>query len=373
MDEGVHRKVKKALLLSLAIACAVILLVALAVLGIRAYNSQQSRIDSDRGVQEGAYVQIGGIEQYMQIRGDDRENPVILWLHGGPGNPLAYLTYYYQHPLEKKYTIAYWEQRGCGRTFYRNEDNSDLTIDQLLADTDEIVDYLRVRFGQEKIVIAGQSWGTVLGMEYMNAHPDKVAAYIGVGQIIDFSQGKVHAAHVASEVAKERGNEEDAELLAGHIEEFSKAKSIDQVDAESLEEMIVTTLKYLRSDGEMSGIGQVVVGLAAPEMLWDDMRWLLLESDTKNILSSQSDLVNYMYFQFQAESTSNASDIPICFIQGDGDWIAPTDMVAEYYSSITIPNKKLAIIENAGHTPFLDEPERFCEEVEGFLSECGIG
>jgi len=307
MNEGAHRKVKKALLLFLAIVCAVILLVALVILGIRTFNSQQSRIDSDRGVQEGAYIQIGGIEQYMQIRGDDRENPVILWLHGGPGNPLAYLTYYYQRPLEKDYTIAYWEQRGCGRTFYRNEDNGDLTIEQFLADTDEIVDYLCARFGQEKIVIAGQSWGTVLGMEYMNAHPDKVAAYIGVGQIIDFSQGKVHAAQVASEVAMERGNEEDAKVLAGHIEEFTKAKSIEQVDAESLENMVITTLKYLRPDGEMSGIGQVVVGLAAPEMLMDDMRWLLFESDTKSILSGQSDLVNYMYFRFQAESADYCS------------------------------------------------------------------
>ena len=77
--------------------------------------------------------------------------------------------------------------------------------------------------------------------------------------------------------------------------------------------------------------------------------------------------------KIKAPRVNDASDIPICFIQGEGDWIAPTDMIAEFYSSITAPNKKLAIIENAGHTPFLDEPERFCVEVEGFLSECGIG
>ena len=144
------------------------------------YNAHQSRIGTDTGIQEGIYVPAGGIEQYLQIRSEDKGSPVILWLHGGPGNPLSYLTYYYQRPLEKNYTIVYWEQRGCGRTFYRNEDSGELTIERLLADTDEVVDYLRERFDQEKVVIAGHSWGTVLGMEYVNTHPEKVAAYIGV-------------------------------------------------------------------------------------------------------------------------------------------------------------------------------------------------
>ena len=159
-------------LIAIALVCVVILIAVLAIVAARAYNAHQSRIGTDTGIQEGIYVPAGGIEQYLQIRSDDKGNPVILWLHGGPGNPLSYLTYYYQRPLEKDYTIAYWEQRGCGRTFYRNEDSGELTIERLLADTDEVVDYLRERFDQEKIVIAGHSWGTVLGMEYVNTHPD---------------------------------------------------------------------------------------------------------------------------------------------------------------------------------------------------------
>lgn len=184
------RTVKKKMQILFIILCAIVLLIALTIVFFRIHNSLQSKIDTNTGIQENIYITIGGIEQYLQIRGEDRDNPIILWLHGGPGFPLTYLTYYYQPALEKDYTIACWEQRGCGRTFYRNKGGGNLTIEQLLADTDEVIDYLRERFGQEKIIIIGQSWGTVLGMDYINIHPEKVAAYIGVGQVTNFSQGK---------------------------------------------------------------------------------------------------------------------------------------------------------------------------------------
>ena len=151
------KKVKKKMLMIFFVLCAIVLLTFLTIVFFRIHNSLESKIDTDLGTQENIYVTIGGIEQYLQIRGEDRNNPVILWLHGGPGFPLTYLTYYYQTALEKDYTIVCWEQRGCGRTFYRNKGDNNLAIEQLLADTDEIIDYLRGRFGKDKIIIMGQS------------------------------------------------------------------------------------------------------------------------------------------------------------------------------------------------------------------------
>lgn len=87
---------------------------------------------------------------------------------------------------------------------------------------------------------------------------------------------------------------------------------------------------------------------------------------------SSRKLVDYMYFRFDVAKLSSEYDIPICFIQGDSDWITPTDMVAEYYSGITAEKKEMVTIENAGHTPFLDNPGRFCKAIETFLSGCGI-
>ncbi len=364
------RTVKKKMLILLIILCCIVLLIALAITVFRIHNSLKSKIDTEAGIQENTYIKIGGIEQYLQIRGEDRNNPVILWLHGGPGFPLTYLTYYYQTDLEKDYTIVCWEQRGCGRTFYRNKDNGNLTIEQLLTDMDEAVDYLRERFDKDKIIIIGQSWGTVLGMDYINIHPEKVSAYIGVGQVTNFSQGKIYAAENAAQIAAATGNNEDAEFLKRCAEQLSETESIDKLDVESLEKMIITTTKYLKCNGGMSGAEQIFAAITSPEMSWNDAKWFLFASNTQNIISSQNDLVNYMYFQFDIMNLADKYDIPICFIQGDSDWITPTSLVNDYYEIVAANKKEMITINNAGHTPFLDNPEQFCEAVKTFLSEC---
>lgn len=334
----------------------------------RVHNSLKSRIDNERGIQESTYVIIGGIEQYLQIRGEDKDNPVILWLHGGPGFPLTYLTYYYQPGLEKDYTTACWEQRGCGKTYYKNKDNGNITMERLLADTDEVVDYLRKRFGKDKIILIGQSWGTVLGMEYLNIHPEKLSEYLGIGQVTDFLQGKIHAAEEAARIAASKGYRNDAEYLERSAELLSRTRNIEKLDIDSLERMVTTSAKYLKHKGEMSGIKQMFTALTSPQMLWNDVKWFLFASRTQNILASQKNLVNHMYFQFDVKNLNRSYNIPICFIQGDNDWITPTDLVSDYYETITAVNKEMIIISDAGHTPFLDNPKRFCDAVKAFLS-----
>ena len=152
---GKARKVMKLIMVAFLILC----FLSIVIIGIlRIRNANKSKINTDNGIQENIYVEIGGIEQYLQIRGEDKDNPVILWLHGGPGFPLTYLSYYYQTGLEDDYTIVCWEQRGCGRTYYRNEPTEDVSVDILLSDMDELIDYLRERFGEERIIIIGQSY-----------------------------------------------------------------------------------------------------------------------------------------------------------------------------------------------------------------------
>ena len=207
-------------------------------------------------------------------------------------------------------------------------------------------------------------------MEYINVHPEKVAAYIGVGQVTNFSHGKIYAAENAAQIASENGNKEEVEFLERCIEQLSETEDIEKLDVKSLEEMIIKSIKYLKCDGEMSGTKQIFTAITSPEMSWNDAKWFLFASDTQNIITSQNSLVNYMYFQFDIMNLNKKYDIPICFIQGNSDWITPTSLVNDYYEAIVSDKKEIITINNAGHTPFLDNPEQFCEAVKTFLSEC---
>jgi pimeloyl-ACP methyl ester carboxylesterase len=356
--------VRVAKIIFLILGIAVILL--FIVIGtIRLINAKKNHISQPNGIQENIYVEIGGMEQYLQIRGEDKDNPVILWLHGGPGFPLTYLSSYYQKDLEADYTIVCWEQRGCGRTYYQNSDNGELTIERLVSDMDELVDYLCGRFQKDKIIIMGQSWGTVLGMEYINENPQKVAAYIGIGQVTDFKRGKIYAA----ETAIQKSSDQDALLLENYLQSFRNTECMDDLNVKELEQMILLSLKYLKGSGELSSMKQMYIAVTSPEFSWNDLKWFLTASNSENILNCQKELVEYMYFNFNVEKMSNEYSIPICFIQGECDWITPTDMVRGYYDTIFANTKKFVVIENAGHTPFLDNPEQFCDEVRQFLEE----
>ena len=355
--------------LMLAALCA-LAVVLVAVVAARFRNAALTRITTAQGVQEHAYITLGGIEQYVQIRGEDRRNPVILWLHGGPGFPLTYMTGHYQTELEHDYTIAVWEQRGCGRTLYRNPDASNPTIDQLLSDLDELVDYLRKRFDRRTIILVGQSWGTVLATDYIHRHPRKIAAYIGVGQITDFLSGKILAAQQAEDRARAKGNSRDAAELGQGMERLRATKRLEQLDVKMLERMIIISMKYLRNTVEMSGLRQMWTALTAPQMRWMDMKWFLFASNTKNIIESQRNLVDYMYFRYRIEDLKCRYPMPVCFIQGDSDWITPTPMVRDYYAAVVAERKEMVVIQDAGHTPFLDHPQRFCAAVKEFLTDC---
>lgn len=343
-----------------------IFIILLVVLGVcRMVNGSHYRIDTPDGIQEDAYVEIGGIEQFIQIRSEDLNNPVVLWLHGGPGFPLTYMNYYYQGELEKNFTVACLEQRGCGRTYYRNTHAANASPDDLLSDIHEAVEVLKKRFHKEKVIIMAQSWGTVIGMKYTEQHPENVAAYIGVGQVTQFAKGKVYSARKAADLAERQGNTRDAERLRELAAAFEQVSDIQNVNIKDLEEMIITSGSYLKAAGEMSGMKQMTTALTSPHFNLNDARWFLFASSTKNIIDSQTELIDYMYFGFDLNQIRLSENVPVLFVQGDFDYITPTDMVKEYCESADSDSVRIVTIPDTGHTPFLDNPAAFCEAVKG--------
>ena len=165
------------------------------------------------GVNEQIYVQLDGSEGFINVFGSSESNPVIISLHGGPGSPSAFVDYDWQEYLADNYTIVSWDETGCGRSYYRNSninpDNSTLSYEQQLADLDALVDYCCDRFGQEQVIILGHSYGSMLGSSYVMAHPEKVSAYIGVGQIVNDidNYSETYAYEDALCIAKEKGDD----------------------------------------------------------------------------------------------------------------------------------------------------------------------
>ncbi|MDD6656366.1 MAG: alpha/beta fold hydrolase [Lachnospiraceae bacterium] len=126
------------------------------------------------------------------MRGENVNNPVIIYLHGGPSSPDGYVTYGFTDYLVDDYTVIAWDQRGCGRTYIHNRNvdvnNDTASFEQALVDLDELVDYARERFHQDKVIILGHSYGTILGSVYARTRPEKVDAYIGAAQVISLEE-----------------------------------------------------------------------------------------------------------------------------------------------------------------------------------------
>ena len=162
------------------IIISVVELVAFSILVSRLINGNKNKIDTESGIQESTYIDIDGMKQYLQIRGESTENPVMIFIHGGPASPMGYVSAYYQRELESELTIINYDQRGCGRTYYANGCNANADTDLLVNDLNVIVEYVKERFGKDNVIIGGHSWGTVIGSIYVQKYPENVSCYIGI-------------------------------------------------------------------------------------------------------------------------------------------------------------------------------------------------
>ena len=144
-------------------------------------------VTDPKGIEELTPIKIGGVEQWIHIRGRDRNNPILLWLHGGPGGAaIGAIGDAVLRPWEDYFTLVMWDQRQTGKSYYQQNDETDpLTVQQFIDDTEELVRYLRNYLQKDKIFLLGASWGTVLGMHMVRHRPEWLYAYIGIGQVVN--------------------------------------------------------------------------------------------------------------------------------------------------------------------------------------------
>ena len=362
-------KIVKIACIVLAVIAGVILLAAIVLLVCRAVNASRYKIRSDSGIDESGYIEINGIRQFIHIRGENTANPVMIFVHGGPGSPMSFAAPYYQRPMEKTFTVLHYDQRGCGRTFYANSDNGELTVAQLESDLDATVDYACERFGCEKVVIMGHSWGTVLGARYIHDHPEKVQAYIGVSQAVSgLYEGKITLGEKALTAAKQSGHAADAAALEEALGRMRKVNRYEDMALSDLITVAGLSSKYLGCDGEMSSLGQIVTGITSPYMNMTDVRWFLrMSGDTQAFFASQEELMKYAFFGVDLYALGSNYDFPVYFISGSDDRAIPQEAAQMYFDQVTAPQKQMSVIENTGHSPFMDAPDVFARTVTEWL------
>lgn len=296
-------------------------------------------------IAEAKYLRLGGLDQWVMIRGESRDNPALILLYGGPGFSETTFFRYFNQPLEKSFTVVYWDQRGSAKSFYRNLSRADMTVEQFLTDLDELVDYVRERLGKEKVTILGHSWGSQLGVLYAARHPEKVAAYVGAAQIGDPVAAESQSYAIALAQAERLRNEKALKQL--------RAMGPPPYDAKA----VMTERTWLqRMDGQLRGKAlwnMIRMVLGAPESSLFDLRrvmrgfWFSLDA-----MLPEVSRLNMM--KLVPKLT-----MPVFFFLGREDhWVPPETSVA-YFDALAAPSKKLVWFENAGHEVFADEPAKF--------------
>ena len=336
----------------------------------RNLNQFKHAIAYKDGVNDQIYVQLNDQEEYISIIGKSTENPVIISLHGGPGSPTTYIDYCWQDYLTDKYTVISWDERGCGRTYYRNididSDNLTLSFEQQVEDLDALVDYACERFGQEQVIILGHSYGTMLGSRYALAHPEKVSAYIGVGQCVNERDyyGETYSYQDALIQAMAMGD--DTTEMEAAYEKFSTDKSIANL----------LQLRSYVSQYHPQTVTKDISAMAAltsPIAGVDDIRWYMVQmgatmGDTRYEELVEKPLGQYM-MDFNALEYNDNYQMPVLLLSGSCDWICPVGLVKEYAQCITAPNVEVNLIEGCGHSPQGQLPKEFADRIKAFLEK----
>ncbi len=296
-------------------------------------------------IAEVAYWRIGGVDQWVMIRGQNIQNPPLILLHGGPGFSETGFFRHFNAALEKDFTVVYWDQRGAGKSFHPGIPASSMTVERFIADLDELVDEVCRRLGSSRVTLFGHSWGSELGVLYAARFPHKVAAYVGSGQI-----GDAQAAEASS-----------YSYALAKAERLRKRKAV----------------KALR------GIGPPPYG---PQSLWTERTWLQrLEGQlsprslwrlARVVLGSKESSIlevprAFRAFRLTLEAMwtevsrlnllelAPVLEVPVFFFLGRQDRWVPPETSEAYFEALTAPSKKLVWFEQSGHEPFVDEPAKF--------------
>jgi pimeloyl-ACP methyl ester carboxylesterase len=303
---------------------------------------------SAAGIDEAGYRRIGGLDQWVTIHGKDTSNPILLIVHGGPGDPESPFVKQFE-PYETGFTVVQWDQRGSGKTYARyGSKTPDMTIDRIAGDGIELTGILRKRF-HRKVIVLGHSAGSVVAVDMVLERPELFAAYVGTGQVVSSAKTVAATAKFVRTIAELSGDhalEHDLDVLAG----------IDPTNVPQL-------FAHL---GEILAVSRVQRRHLGPA----DSAWLAGLPDLTKQVSTSAELKDiFDGSQFTSrtldtahvdlEQTALRFKLPVFVIQGRDDLFAPTGLAIEWFDQVAAPRKEMILLEDAGHFALVTHQTEF--------------
>jgi pimeloyl-ACP methyl ester carboxylesterase len=340
----------------LIVAVALVVVAAVLGFGYRAWrqheNAQALAITAPNGIEEASFVKIGGLEQWIQIRGENRDNPVLLFIHGGPGGSVAAVSSVLRN-WEEHFTVVMWDQRGAGKTFSRNgaPSEQEMTIDRVADDGIEVAEYLRQRLHQQKIIALGHSWGTMVGVVMMHKRPDLFSAYVGTGQVVSIAEKEPILYAATMKKVRDAHDEEGVkELTAIGAPPYRSAHDLE-VERKWSERYDIPAERDLFSN-------LTPVALYAPGYSLLDLYDMTQSIETTGAANFRE------HWHYDARKYGLTFAMPAFIFNGEFDAITPADLAKAYFDKIQAPAKQFVLLKNAGHSAVLTEPDVFLHELE---------
>lgn len=280
-------------------------------------------------IREHLAIDIGGIKQWISISGTNRRNPVLLFLHGGPGNSVMRYADNFTSELQNKFVVVQWDQRESGKTAELNVFGKPVTVALMEHDAVEVILYLRSRFSQDKIFLMGHSWGGFLGMMVALNHPELLHAYVAVCPMVNQLESERWSLKWMMNKAKQDNNNEALGELAAVDIPFGGG---DQ-------------LYYHRS-----WLARMLGNKPPPRDFVEawSLKWLTL--------FNEASAVNF--FQVAPEIKC-----PVYFFVGTSDIQTNWEITRDYHERLKAPKKGIYFFENTGHNLNTKEPEKFQKTV----------
>jgi proline iminopeptidase len=299
-------------------------------------------------------IKLGGVEQWLVIRGHDTSNPVLLFLSGGPGASELGRVRYFSEPLEQHFTMVVWEQRGCAKSFPSVNPKEDVTVAQYTSDIIELSEYLKERFHQEKIYLLGHSWGTIIGVRAAQARPDLFHAYIGAAQMVNVRETDKIIYRELLEYAQKTGDTKFTNRLLelGEPPYFGKNPVMQYKDVLARDYGIFQAPHIKNQDYLQHGDLFARMLRSSEYTLVDRINFARGLMTTFNLVYPQLQDVD-----FRKDALEFA--VPVYMILGRHDSNATPEIAQAYFEALQAPLKRLYYFEDSGHDMIFQETDKF--------------